>query len=47
MTLRVDLDLPVGHLFQGVQILQQTALEKLAAKKKYVAFKGDFLNYVK
>jgi hypothetical protein len=26
----------VGHLFQGVQILQQTALDKLAAKKKYV-----------
>jgi hypothetical protein len=28
------LSLPVAHIFQGVQILQQNALEKLAAKKK-------------
>ena len=26
--------LPIGHIFQGLQILQQTALEKLEAKKR-------------
>jgi hypothetical protein len=36
VSLKGELGLPLAHIFQGVQILQQTALEKLAAKQKYV-----------
>ena len=38
VTLKADLDLPLPHLFQGLLMLQQHALEKLAARDRSVLF---------
>jgi len=35
VTLKADLDLPLPHLFQGLLMLQQHALEKLAARDRF------------
>ena len=32
---QADLDLPLPHIFHGLMMLQQNALEKLAARDKY------------
>ena len=37
VTLKADLDLPLPHLFQGLLMLQQHALEKLAASDRSVS----------
>ena len=34
VTLSADVDLPRPHIFQGLQMLQQHALEKLAARDR-------------
>ena len=33
-----EVNLPRPHIFQGLQMLQQNALEKLAARQRYVHF---------
>eukprot|EP00088_Acartia_fossae_P040449 TRINITY_DN4212_c1_g1_i3.p1 TRINITY_DN4212_c1_g1~~TRINITY_DN4212_c1_g1_i3.p1 ORF type:complete len:599 (-),score=158.24 TRINITY_DN4212_c1_g1_i3:71-1867(-) len=35
LTLKAELSLPMGHLIQGLLTLQQNALEKLEARKRY------------
>jgi len=35
VTLKGEIDLPLPHLFQGLQMLQKTALDKLAARAKF------------
>ena len=35
VTLKGEIDLPLPHLFQGLQMLQRTALDKLAARAKF------------